>query len=206
MLGTTEAARAFSTLHPGAIYLHLGRSYHVARARPRDPPGARGAVRRRLVHPAQARDRHADRAAARPPRGARRAALVRRACWSPRPCSPTSAAGSPTTARSTSPRSSCPPTRFATQAMWFELDADAARRLPAGAAARLAARGRARADRRAAAARDVRPLGHRRPLDQRPPPDRRPDDLHPRRSPRRRRHHADRLRPVREARRATPTA
>ncbi|MGH2850747.1 MAG: DEAD/DEAH box helicase, partial [Solirubrobacteraceae bacterium] len=30
VLGSTEAARAFSTLHPGAIYLHLGRSYHVA--------------------------------------------------------------------------------------------------------------------------------------------------------------------------------
>ena len=29
VLGTTEAARAFSTLHPGAIYLHLGRSFHV---------------------------------------------------------------------------------------------------------------------------------------------------------------------------------
>jgi DEAD/DEAH box helicase domain-containing protein len=29
LLGSTEAARAFSTLHPGAIYLHLGRSFHV---------------------------------------------------------------------------------------------------------------------------------------------------------------------------------
>ena len=29
LLGTTEAARALSTLHPGAIYLHLGRSFHV---------------------------------------------------------------------------------------------------------------------------------------------------------------------------------
>ncbi len=29
MLGTTEAARAFSTVHQGAIYLHLGRSYEV---------------------------------------------------------------------------------------------------------------------------------------------------------------------------------
>jgi DEAD/DEAH box helicase domain-containing protein len=29
VLGTTEAARVFSTLHPGAIYLHLGRSFHV---------------------------------------------------------------------------------------------------------------------------------------------------------------------------------
>jgi DEAD/DEAH box helicase domain-containing protein len=28
-LGTAEFARAFSTLHPGAIYLHLGRSFHV---------------------------------------------------------------------------------------------------------------------------------------------------------------------------------
>jgi DEAD/DEAH box helicase domain-containing protein len=28
-LGTAEFARAFSALHPGAIYLHLGRSFHV---------------------------------------------------------------------------------------------------------------------------------------------------------------------------------
>ena len=30
LLGTVEAERAFSTVHPGAIYLHLGRSYEVA--------------------------------------------------------------------------------------------------------------------------------------------------------------------------------
>ena len=30
LLGSTEAARALSTLHPGAIYLHLGRTYHVS--------------------------------------------------------------------------------------------------------------------------------------------------------------------------------
>jgi DEAD/DEAH box helicase domain-containing protein len=30
MLGNVEAERAFSTVHPGAIYLHLGRSYEVA--------------------------------------------------------------------------------------------------------------------------------------------------------------------------------
>ncbi|HEY7966543.1 MAG TPA: DEAD/DEAH box helicase [Solirubrobacteraceae bacterium] len=29
VIGTTEAARAFSTLHPGAVYLHMGRSFHV---------------------------------------------------------------------------------------------------------------------------------------------------------------------------------
>ncbi len=31
MLGLVEAERAFSTIHPGAIYLHLGRSYEVER-------------------------------------------------------------------------------------------------------------------------------------------------------------------------------
>ncbi len=30
LLGTVEAERAFSTVHPGAIYLHMGRSYEVA--------------------------------------------------------------------------------------------------------------------------------------------------------------------------------
>ena len=29
MLGLVEAERAFTTIHPGAIYLHLGRSYEV---------------------------------------------------------------------------------------------------------------------------------------------------------------------------------
>ncbi|MDP9228463.1 MAG: DEAD/DEAH box helicase, partial [Actinomycetota bacterium] len=30
MIGQVEAERAFSTVHPGAVYLHLGRSYEVA--------------------------------------------------------------------------------------------------------------------------------------------------------------------------------
>ena len=30
MIGEVEAERAFSTVHPGAVYLHLGRSYEVA--------------------------------------------------------------------------------------------------------------------------------------------------------------------------------
>src|SRR5262249_58936552 len=30
MIGNVEAERAFSTVHPGAVYLHLGRSYQVA--------------------------------------------------------------------------------------------------------------------------------------------------------------------------------
>ena len=35
LIGQVEAERAFTTVHPGAIYLHLGRSYEVARARRR---------------------------------------------------------------------------------------------------------------------------------------------------------------------------
>src|SRR5207247_5517340 len=29
LLGAVEAERAFTTIHPGAVYLHLGRSYEV---------------------------------------------------------------------------------------------------------------------------------------------------------------------------------
>ena len=43
LLGTVEAARAHSTVHDGAVYLHLGRSYEVARARPRRAARARHA-------------------------------------------------------------------------------------------------------------------------------------------------------------------
>ena len=61
-------------------------------------------------------------------------------------------------------------------------------------------------DRGAAAARDVRPLGHRRPLDQRPLPDRQADDLHLRRPPRRGRDHPPRLRASSSAWSPTPLA
>ncbi|CAA9546002.1 MAG: hypothetical protein AVDCRST_MAG88-406, partial [uncultured Thermomicrobiales bacterium] len=64
----------------------------------------------------------------------------------------------------------------------------------------LAARGRARADRRAPAARDVRPLGHRRPVHRLSRPDRTPDDLHLRRPSRRCGDHARRLCALRAAR------
>jgi DEAD/DEAH box helicase domain-containing protein len=41
LLGTVEAARAFTTVHPGAIYLHLGRPYEV---RELDEDGRRALV------------------------------------------------------------------------------------------------------------------------------------------------------------------
>ncbi len=42
LLGTVEAERAFSTVHPGAIYLHMGRSFEV---RELDVDGRRAIVR-----------------------------------------------------------------------------------------------------------------------------------------------------------------
>ena len=78
LLGQVEAERAFSTVHPGAIYLHLGRSYEVARARRRRAPGDRRRLRRRLVHAAEEGDRglhrgDRPRAAIGPPAPGRRA-------------------------------------------------------------------------------------------------------------------------------------
>ncbi len=77
LLGTTEAARAFSTVHQGAIYLHLGRSYEVCELDLER--------RRALVAPFDGgwytqpkRDTSTDdREHARQPRGARSAAVLR---------------------------------------------------------------------------------------------------------------------------------
>ncbi len=78
LLGSTEAARAHSTVHDGAIYMHQGRSYEVHELDLEQPARARVAFQRRLVHAAEGPDRHRDRAAARPPRRARRDAVLRR--------------------------------------------------------------------------------------------------------------------------------
>ncbi len=92
-----------------------------------------------------------------------------------------------------------PEQNFPTQALWYLLGDELAG--PSGAAAggpaRRAARDRAQPDRGPAAAGDVRPLGHRRALDQHPLPDRAADDLHLRRPPRRGRDLPARLRRVR---------
>ena len=62
VLGLVERSRAYSTVHEGAVYLHLGESYLVARARRDDAARRRRAVPRRLVHAAEeARRRHDDR-------------------------------------------------------------------------------------------------------------------------------------------------
>ena len=196
LLGSVEAERAFSTVHPGAVYLHLGRSYEVARARPRRAPRDRRSRSTATgTRSRRRRPRSTSRGCATQPRGARASSSA----------SATSSVTEQVIAYQRKRLADhevidlvaldLPEQNFVTQALWYEL-AGASSRGDAAArgAARRAARRRARADRGAAADRDVRPLGHRRPLDQRPPPDRPPDDLHLRRPPRRRRDHAARLR------------
>ena len=57
MLGLVEAERAFTTIHPGAVYLHLGRSYEVEQLDVAAAAGAGVELRRRLVHAAEKGDR-----------------------------------------------------------------------------------------------------------------------------------------------------
>ena len=103
LLGTVEAARAHTRRRTRA------RSTCTAGAPTRSPRSTSSArralvqpVRGRLVHAAQARDRHAHRAAARPPRDAGRDAVLRHRRGHRAGASPTSASGCPTTRRSTS--------------------------------------------------------------------------------------------------------
>ena len=211
LLGSVEAERAFTTVHPGAVYLHLGRSYEV---RELDIEGRRAVVerlRRRLVHAAEEGDRgvhRADRrksdASGRPTALGHRAVLRRGLGHRAGDGLPAQAAlrspGGRHGRRSTCRRRTSPPRRSGT----CSATSSPARGASARGPARRAARRRARPDRGAAAARDVRPLGHRRPVDQRPLPDRPADDLHLRRLSRRGGDRAARLRASSSAWSPTP--
>ncbi len=199
LLGSTEAARAHSTVHDGAIYMHLGRSYEV-----RELDLER---RRALVAPFDG-DWYTQ-----PKRDTdteivrlldRREALGVTLSFGEVGVTDTVLAYQRRRladhAQIDIAALDLPPTSFSTQALWFELDAaGVARATSPSEPAGRAARDRARADRGAAADRDVRPLGHRRPVDQLPPADGRADDLHLRRPPGRHRHHAHRVRALRGA-------
>ncbi len=58
MIGSVETARARSAVHPGAIYLHMGRSYEVEELDVDDRRALVAPLRRRLLHPAEEGDRH----------------------------------------------------------------------------------------------------------------------------------------------------
>ncbi len=213
LLGFTEAARAHTTVHQGAIYMHLGRSYEVAELDL--------ARRRALVAPFDGDwytqpKRETDTAIER--LLDRREALGVTLSFGEISVTDTVLAYQRR--------------RLADHAQLDLVDARSApdELLDAGAVvrarrrrarrdpverrpghrhargdpgrsevARRSARRRARPDRGAAADRDVRPLGHRRALHQLPPPDRGAHDLHLRRPPRRRRDHARRVSALRGA-------
>ena len=59
VLGIVERERAYSTVHEGAVYLHLGRAVARAGARPGRAPRRRRAAHRRLVHAGE--EGHVDR-------------------------------------------------------------------------------------------------------------------------------------------------
>ncbi len=64
VLGQVERERAYSTVHEGAVYLHLGEAYRVAELDLDAPAGARLAVLRRPVHAAEEGHDDRDRGAA----------------------------------------------------------------------------------------------------------------------------------------------
>ena len=81
LLGLVERERAYSTVHEGAVYLHLGQALPRHRARPRRARRARHAVRRRPLHAGEEghddRDRGAATRRAAPRAGAQLGACVR---------------------------------------------------------------------------------------------------------------------------------
>ena len=68
VIGTVESARACSTVHPGAVYLHMGTPYEVEELDLRDQRARRAPLLGRLVHAAQERVRDLDRGGPRPAR------------------------------------------------------------------------------------------------------------------------------------------
>ena len=120
----SRLARAFSTVHRGRHLPAPRALLRGPRARPRAPPGARRAVRRRLVHAAQARDRDARSSALLDRRETLGVKLVvRRDAASPRP----SLAYQRRRLQDHAPVDlvtlDLPQTSFSTQALWYELDA-----------------------------------------------------------------------------------
>ena len=199
VIGSVETARAHSALHPGAIYLHMGRSYEVDAL---DTDSRRALVRPFAgdfyTQPKKEIDTYIESVSE-----------TREVAGVPLSFGTVSVTEQVTAFQRKRVADhevldlvalDMPEQHFATQALWYEFArAGAGRRLPARRAPGLPPRCRARADRRAAADRDVRPLGHRRAVHRLPLADRAPHDLHLRRPSGRRGHHAHGLRALRAA-------
>ena len=197
VLGMVERSRAYSTVHEGAIYLHLGESFLVRELNLNtlyavvEPftgdwyTQAKKDTMTQIVAPRTQRAAPRARPALRRDRGDRAGRRLRAAHGQLAGADRARAARA--AADDVRDRGDLVPAR-AVPARRARRDAEAARN---------AARRRARADRAAAAVGDVRPLGHRRPLDEHPSADRPPDGVRLRRACRRRRDHRARLRAVR---------
>ena len=203
LLGAVEAERAFTTVHPGAVYLHLGRSYEV---RELDVEARRAVVDRFdgdwYTQPKKETEVYIERIVAKSddPFGGGAGielffgevsvteqvmAFQRKRLSDHR--GDRHGGARPAGDQLPDPGAVVRARRRARRS------GGASPRGPAGRAARH----RARPDRGPAAAGDVRPLGHRRPVDQRALPDRPADDLHLRRPPRGGGNRPARLRAVR---------
>ncbi len=196
ILGLVELERAFSTVHVGAVYLHLGESYEVPLSISCSY-GARRALLRRLLHPGKAGYCN----------GHRETHRVERRLGIDLSFGDVSVTEQVVAFQKRSIRGqealevcslSCPPQTFATEAIWFcPTDAmlDGLAELPALLGSLHAAEHCAH--RTPPTPRDVRPLGHRRALDESPSADWQSDDLRLRRSFWRHRSRRARLRAVR---------
>ena len=197
VLGLAERDRAYSTVHEGAIYLHLGEQYLV---RELD-----GVTRTAVVEPARVDwytqvQKDTQTAIEQPLRGGRvagvelqfgRVSVTEQVIAYQR-----KAIGDGSTLEVVP--LILPEVTFETEAVWFCPSAEP----PGGArgdaeAPRRASCGRACAHLVAAPVGDVRSLGHRRPLHEHPLPDRAPDRLRLRRPRRGSRHHRTWLRLLR---------
>ena len=188
-IGTVDESRAFRLVHPGAVYLHQGRSWRVASLDLDD--------RVALVEPAdggeytQPRTDHRDRRA----RHRRRSARSAPPAWRSARCEVRSQVigyrrfDAFTGEQLGLHDLDLPPGDLVTRAFWYvvpdEVLADAG--VGHAAAARCAARRRARRHRHPAAVHHLRPLGRRWRVHAVPARDRRLHRRHLRRLPRRRR-------------------
>ena len=217
VIGTVERERVFRFCHPGAVYLHLGRSYLVQHLDLEtrtvmidDFDGSyytQAKTDKNVLIAGQADSRELPGAAL----FAGDLEVTEQVIAYQRRDMTDGHVLDTTTL-------DLPEQTFTTQAFWLAVPQAGARRRPGRArrdrragGSRLAARRRARADRPAPAVRDVRPLGHRRAQHPLALADRHAEHLRLRRLPRRHRAVAPRLRRLREprrggARRSSPSA
>ncbi len=197
VLGLVERERAYSTVHEGAVYLHLGEAYRVAEldldARQALVSPFSGDLYTQAKKDTMTAIEEARRTEQRLGLELELGRCLRHRAGGRLPGQAGLDPGDARPRRARSPRD-----LVRDRGDLVLPGAGDARRARAHAeAARLAARRGARDDRAPPALGDVRPLGHRRPLDQRPLPDRPADDLRLRRPRRRRGDHRPRVRGVR---------